>query len=238
MNKRDFLKTGLLGAIGIISMPAFAKMKSGNLISGKIFKLPELPYSYDALEPFIDREDLYLHHKKHLGAYTEKLNNILQDKEIYVKSMREILDNASYYDKDVLNCSAGYFNHKLFFRLISPYGGGPAKGIVAGVINSEFGSFENFKEKFRSVVKNQSDSGWIWLIVKNGSLKIIGTSEHENPFMKTLSYEKRGFPILCIDNCEHVYNAKYQNNKSECVDNFWNMVNWDTVNKRFNKSIS
>jgi superoxide dismutase, Fe-Mn family len=238
MNKRDFLKTGLLGAIGLIGMSTFAKTKSGYSKSVKTFKLPELPYAYDALEPYIDKETMVLHHTQHHAAYTNRLNTVIQEQGVAVENMREIFDSASKYNSDILVNSGGYFNHRIFFRMLSPNGGGTPTGKVAEVINSAFGSFENFKNEFSSTAKNQIGPGWTWLIKQNNTLKVINTSGQENPFMNTLPSEKRGFPLLCLDLWEHAYLTNYKNNKEEYIQAYWNIINWDFVNKRFNKSIS
>jgi Fe-Mn family superoxide dismutase len=238
MNKRDFIKTGLLGAIGLLCLSSFTRLKGGNLKSVKSFKLPELPYAYDALEPYIDKETMLLHHSKHFAAYTDKFNSALLEQGIAVGNIREIIDNASKYNLEIQKNGGGYFNHRIFFKMLSPKGGGPATGKIADAINSAFGSFDKFKEEFSSSAKKQFGSGWTWLINQNGALKIINTTNQENPLMDTLPPEKRGFPVLCIDVWEHSYYLKYQNRRAEYINAFWNIVNWDTVNIRYNKSIS
>jgi Fe-Mn family superoxide dismutase len=238
MNKRDFLKTGLLGAVGIISLSSFRKMESSFLKSKKTFEIPQLPYAFDALEPYIDKETMLLHHTKHFATYANRLNTVLRDQGVVVGKVREILDNASKYNTEILDNGGGYFNHKIFFNMLSPKGGGPATGKITNAINSGFGSFESFKEEFSSAAKNRVDEGWTWLINQNGNLKIINTSNQENPFMETLATEKRGFPLLCIDLWEHAYYPKYQNSITEYVEAFWKIVNWETVNNRYIKSIS
>jgi superoxide dismutase, Fe-Mn family len=238
MNKRDFLKTSLFGAIGLLSLSAYGKTTKGNLKPGKIFKLPDLPYSYNSLEPFIDEETMKMHHLVHHAAFADRLNSALQEQKINVASLREIFYNSSKFHSDIQVNSSGYFNHRIFFRMLSPKGGGLATGKIAGAINKEFGSFENFKTEFSTAALNQIGSGWTWLINQNGSLKIINTDNNENPLMDILSSEKRGFPLLCIDVWDHAYCIKYQNNKEEYIQSFWKIVNWETINKRFYKSIS
>jgi superoxide dismutase, Fe-Mn family len=237
MNKRDFIKTGLIGTIGLFAIPSLVKGNSRFFKSVKKFNLPQLPFSYDALEPYLDRETLMLHHRQYHQEYTDKLNAAIQEHGIVVSTVREILQNASKYNESVLNSSGGYMNHRIFWKMLSPSGGGQASGKIAEAINADFGSFEKFKEEFAQSAGSLSGSGWVWLINQKSKLKIITTADQENPFLETLPAAKKGFPIMCLDIWEHSYYPKYQNNRSEYIDAFWNIVNWDTVNLRFNKSI-
>jgi Fe-Mn family superoxide dismutase len=238
MNKRDFVKTGLFGTLGLFAIPSLIKGNSRYFKSVKTFELPQLPYAYDALEPFIDKETMIIHHTKHHQAYTDKFNAALQAQGIVVDNVRQILENGSKYDETILNNGGGYMNHKLFWKILAPNAGGPASGIIAEKINTDFGSFEKFKEEFTNASKSLFGSGWVWLINQNGKLKITTTANQENPFLETLSADKKGFPIFCLDVWEHAYYLKYQNRRAEYIDAFWNIVNWDTINLRFNKSIS
>jgi Fe-Mn family superoxide dismutase len=181
---------------------------------------------------------MLLHHTKHFATLTHRFNKALHEQGIAVGNVREILKNASKYNTEILENGGGYLNHRLFFNMLSPKGGGPATGKVASAISSGFGSFENFKKEFSVAANNQNGPGWTWLINQNGTLKIISTNNHENPFMETLPPEKRGFPLLCIDVWEHAYYYKHQNRKDGYIEGFWNVVNWEKVNNRYIKSIS
>jgi Fe-Mn family superoxide dismutase len=240
MNKRDFIKTGLIGTIGLVAIPSLVRGNNrlSKSLTAKKFNLPPLPYAYDALEPHMDKETLLLHHTQHHQAYTDKLNAAIQEQDIAVSNVREILENASKYNETILKNGGGYLNHRLFWKMLSPNGGGNANGNIANAINSDFGSFEKFKIEFTKSARSLSGSGWVWLVNRNGKLKIITTADQENPFMETLPSHKKGFPIMCLDVWEHSYYLKYQDNRSDYVDAFWKIINWDTVNLRFNKSIA
>lgn len=238
MNKRDFIRTGLIGTIGLIAIPSLVRGNSRIFKSAKKFNLPPLPYAYDALEPYMDRETLLLHHTLHHQAYADNLNAALQEENVVVSTAREILQNASKYNKTIVNNSGGYLNHRIFWNILSPNGGGEAKGKIAEAINSDFGSFEKFKKEFTHSAKTLSGSGWVWLVNQNGKLKIITSADQENPFMETLPANKKGFPIMCLDIWEHSYYLKYQDNRSGYINAFWKILNWERVNLRFNKSIA
>lgn len=236
MNKRDFLKTGIAGAIGLIGMPAIVKGKSFLNLRQEGFKLPDLPYAYDALEPHIDKETMVVHHDKHHAGYTKKLNAALKDLPIIPATARELHENASEYSAAIINNAGGYMNHKMYWKFMSPDGGGNATGPVAEAIQNEFGSFEKFKEIFSTAAKKHFGSGWAWLIYQNGKLKVTTTSNQDSPFMNTIAEDQRGFPLLNIDVWEHAYYLKYQNRRSDYVDAFWNVVNWEFVNKKYAKA--
>lgn len=236
MNKREFIKTGLLGTAGIVSLPAFA---GKNRLSSEIkeFQLPDLPYAYDALEPFFDEQTMLIHHKKHHAGYTDKLNAALIDSGVEVQSVRELLENISSYNTALRNNGGGYLNHKLWWRILSPEGGGEPTEKVGEEIASQFGSFEAFKAEFSSAANSRFGSGWAWLISKKGKLKITSTANQNSPFMDILPEEERGLPILCVDVWEHAYYLKYKNKRADYIQAFWNVVNWETVNKRYKKSL-
>ncbi len=238
MNKRDFLKTGIIGGIGLIGLPAIVKGKNYFFSKQKEFILPKLPYAYDALEPYLDKDTLLVHHDKHHAGYTAKLNAAIRNLNNPPSTARELLSNASEYSAAVINNAGGYLNHRLYWKFMSPNGGGNPSGPVAEAIKKEFGSFESFKEKFSTAAKKHFGSGWAWLIFQNGKLKITTTTNQDNPFMNTLQEDQRGFPLLTIDVWEHAYYLKYQNRRADYVDAFWNIVNWEFVNKRYAKIIS
>jgi Fe-Mn family superoxide dismutase len=236
MNKRDFLKTGFVGALGLISIPSLAKGRNLLFSKQKEFILPELPYAYDALEPYIDSETMMVHHDKHHAGYTAKLNAALKN---YTgpppANVKEILTNASQYNDAIVNNGGGFLNHKLYWKFMSPEGGGTPNGPVAKAIQRNFGSFDNFREEFNTAAVKLFGSGWAWLIIQDGKLKITTTANQDNPFMDTLPEDQRGFPLLNIDVWEHAYYLKYQNRRAEYVNAFWNVVNWEFVNKRYDK---
>ncbi len=235
MNKREFLKTGLIGAIGFGSIPLHARNKNIFSTGEKEFHLPELPYAYDALEPFIDKETMMVHHNKHHAGYTAKFNAAIREAGLSPNSAVEIMKQASKYNAAVVNNGGGYLNHRMFWKYLSPDGGGPPSGEIAALIDRDFGSFENFREQFSASAKKQFGSGWGWLIIQNNTLKITTTSNQDCPFMDTLPKDQQGFPLLNIDVWEHAYYLKYQNRRAEYVDAFWNIVNWDRVNARLQK---
>ena len=237
MNKREFLKTGLIGALGIASIPAFGKSRNRLFKVPKEFKLPKLPYAFNALEPYIDKETMEIHYSKHHAEYTEKFNAALRDAGIDAENARSILMKASKYNAAIVNNGGGFFNHRLFWKFLSPDGGGKPTGNIALLIDRDFGSFDKFRETFSQSAKKLVGSGWTWLINQNGNLKIVTTTNQDNPFMDTLPPEKRGFPLLCLDVWEHAYSLKYPNHRAHYIDAFWNVVNWKTVNNKLKKSI-
>ncbi len=226
----------MIGAIGLVTVPSLARRKNILLSGQKEFLLPELPYAYDALEPYIDKETMMVHHSKHHAGYTAKFNAALRALPITPNTVREILANASNYSAAIVNNGGGYLNHKMYWKFMSPKGGGDPSGPVADAIKRDFGSFENFKEQFSAAAKTHFGSGWAWLIWQKGNLKITTTSNQDNPFMDTLPEDQRGFPLLNIDVWEHAYYLKYQNRRGDYVDAFWNIVNWEFVNKRLSNA--
>jgi len=238
MNKREFLKSGLFGAIGLMSLRAMGSNKSSSSFVSHDFKLPALPYSYNALEPSINKDTLFAHHTKLHSAYTQKLNAAMHDQNIRVSTAREIFQNASKYNNSILENCGGYFNHKIYWPMLTPKSGSKPSVDLMAAINSSFGSFDAFKNTFNSKAKNAGSSGWTWLISQNKQLKVTRTVNQDNPFMSTIPNSEKGFPILCIDLWDHASGPKYQNRRSDYVDAFWNIVNWETVNKRFRKANS
>ncbi|MBN2350788.1 MAG: superoxide dismutase [Bacteroidales bacterium] len=200
------------------------------------FKLPDLPYAYNALEPYIDEQTMTLHHSKHHAGYTQKFNAAVKAEGIQAKNAREILMNVSKYSEAVRNNGGGYFNHKLYWNVMSPNGGGTPGGDLLDAINGNFGSFDNFKEKYSTAAKTIFGSGWAWLIIQNGKLKITTTPNQDSPLMDIV--DERGIPIMCIDVWEHAYYLKYQNRRAEYVDAFWNIVNWNFISEKFTKKIN
>ncbi len=197
------------------------------------YELPDLPYEYDALEPHIDEQTMRIHHTKHHQGYTDKTNKALKGHEFANKPIEEVLQRITEVPEDirqtVINNGGGYANHKLFWTILSPDGGGAPTGDISSAINEHFGSFDKFKEKFNNAATGQFGSGWGWLCVKkDGSLEVISTANQNSPYMNGLT------PILGVDVWEHAYYLKYQNKRGEYVNHFWNLINWDQVNKYYN----
>ncbi|MGM0897085.1 MAG: superoxide dismutase [Bacillota bacterium] len=196
------------------------------------YELPELPYAYDALEPHIDKETMNIHHTKHHNTYITNVNAALEGHDdLSSKSIEELISDLNAVPEDirtaVRNNGGGHANHSLFWQLLSPNGGGQPTGAVADAINSKFGSFDEFKEKFEAAGKTRFGSGWAWLVVSNGELEVTSTPNQDSP----LSEGKT--PILGVDVWEHAYYLKYQNRRPDYLAAFWNVVNWDEVSKRY-----
>ncbi len=197
------------------------------------FTLPPLPYPEDALEPHIDKMTMQIHHDKHHGAYVTNLNKALeQAPDLQNKSIEELLANnlsavPEAIKTAVRNNGGGHANHSLFWTLLSKNGGGAPKGNIESAISSTFGSFDSFKEKFNAAATSRFGSGWAWL-VKDGSgkLDIISTANQDSPLMEGKK------PVLGLDVWEHSYYLKYQNRRPEYIAAWWNVVNWEEVNKQ------
>ncbi|MDN3722988.1 superoxide dismutase [Aequorivita sp. SDUM287046] len=196
------------------------------------FELPKLPYAFDALEPHIDAKTMEIHHDKHHQGYTDKLNDAIQGTEMEGKTIENILTNLDMENKAVRNNGGGYYNHNLFWQVMSPNGGGKPSGDLAKAIESAFGSFDAFKEKFSEAAKTQFGSGWAWLCVQDeGKVEICSTPNQDNPLMPNVGCE--GTPILGLDVWEHAYYLKYQNKRPDYVGAFWNVINWEEVSARY-----
>ncbi|MBV9301868.1 MAG: superoxide dismutase [Acidobacteriaceae bacterium] len=197
------------------------------------FTLPPLPYPADSLEPHIDKTTMEIHHDKHHGTYVTNLNKALESApDLANKSIEELLANncapvPESVRTAVRNNGGGHANHSLFWNLLSKAGGGAPKGEIQSVINSTFGSFDAFKEKFTAAATGRFGSGWAWLVKgKSGQFEILSTANQDSPLMEGQK------PILGLDVWEHAYYLKYQNRRPEYISAWWNVVNWDEVNKR------
>ncbi len=193
------------------------------------FELPNLPYAHGALEPNIDAKTMEIHHGKHHAGYTAKLNAAIEGTDLANKSIEEILKGCKD-NPAVRNNGGGYYNHCLFWEVMSPNGGGNPTGELAEAINSAFGSFEAFKDQFSQAAANQFGSGWAWLCVKGGKLEVCSTANQDNPLM---GLGCDGTPILGLDVWEHAYYLNYQNRRPDYINAFFNVVNWEEVTKRF-----
>ena len=197
------------------------------------FELPKLPYSYDALEPHIDAKTMEIHHSKHHNAYTTNLNNAITGTDLEGKSIEEICKTPGLSGA-VRNNGGGYYNHNMFWALMSQNGGGNPTGKIAGAIDTAFGSFEAFKEEFAKAATTRFGSGWAWLCVKNGKLSVCSTANQDNPLMAD---QCGGTPILCLDVWEHAYYLNYQNRRPDYISAFFNLINWEEVNNRYNATL-
>ncbi len=196
------------------------------------FELPNLPYSHDALEPHIDAKTMEIHHGKHHAGYTSKLNAAIENTDLASKSIEDILANVSSAGAGVRNNGGGFYNHSLFWSIMSPNGGGNPSGELAEAINSAFGSFESFKDAFSTAAATQFGSGWAWLSVKKGgAVAVTSTANQDNPLMDTVDQE--GTPILGLDVWEHAYYLNYQNRRPDYIEAFFNVINWEEVARRY-----
>jgi superoxide dismutase, Fe-Mn family len=198
------------------------------------FELPQLPYAYDALEPHIDARTMEIHHGKHHAGYTNKLNAAITGTENEGKSIEEILKNLDMNNAAVRNNGGGFYNHSLFWSVMSPNGGGSPTGELADAINVAFGSFESFRDQFSNAAATRFGSGWAWLCSTNGKLGVCSSANQDNPLMPTIGCG--GVPILGIDVWEHAYYLNYQNKRPDYVSAFFNVINWDEVASRYTAS--
>ena len=197
------------------------------------FELPTLNYAYDALEPNIDARTMEIHHSKHHNGYTNNLNNAISGTDLEGKTIEEICksDNLS---PALRNNGGGFYNHCLFWELLSPNGGGNPDGAIADAIINQFGSFDNFKEEFSKSAATRFGSGWAWLCVKDGGLCICSTANQDNPLMNDSC---GGTPILCLDVWEHAYYLNYQNRRPDYINAFFNLINWNKVNELYTQAL-
>ncbi|WP_442847009.1 superoxide dismutase [Leeuwenhoekiella sp. H156] len=196
------------------------------------FQLPKLKYAKDALEPHIDAQTMEIHHDKHHAGYTSKLNAAIEGTDLEGKTIENILINLDMSNSAVRNNGGGFYNHSLFWEVMSPDGGGEPSGELAEAINSAFGSFESFKDKFANAAGGQFGSGWAWLCVhEGGKVEVCSTPNQDNPLMPGVGCG--GTPILGLDVWEHAYYLKYQNKRPEYIDAFFNVINWKEVSSRY-----
>ncbi len=199
------------------------------------FTLPDLAYSHDALAPHIDARTMEIHHGKHHAGYTKKLNAAIAGTELEGKKIEEILANVSKHGAGVRNNGGGFYNHSLFWSIMSPDGGGePTDRMnISKAITRDFGSFEAFKDAFATAAKTQFGSGWAWLCVdKDDKLSVCGTPNQDNPLMDVVKCN--GTPVLGLDVWEHAYYLNYQNRRPDYVEAFFNVINWQAVSTRYN----
>jgi superoxide dismutase, Fe-Mn family len=233
MNKRTFLKTSLLSGAGILLGADLLKAagKPATLpatdAGAEGFVQPALGYGYNALEPWIDAQTMEIHYSKHHAAYTKNLNAAVTELNISGVSMGSLLAEVSKYPASIRNNGGGFYNHNLYWKIMTPGGSQAPQAAFLEKMNKSFGSFDAFREEFSKKAMSVFGSGWTWLIEAEGKLKIVNTPNQDNPLMDVVA--DKGNPLLCIDIWEHAYYLKYQNRRKEYVDNFWKVINWDMV---------
>ncbi|WP_299435689.1 superoxide dismutase [uncultured Aquimarina sp.] len=196
------------------------------------FELPKLNYAFDALEPNIDARTMEIHHDKHHAGYTNKLNAAIAGSDLEGKTIENILINLDMSNGAVRNNGGGYYNHGLFWEIMSPNGGGAPSGELAEAINNSFGSFDAFKDSFSKAAATQFGSGWAWLCVQEGGkLEVCATPNQDNPLMPGIGCG--GTPVLGLDVWEHAYYLNYQNRRPDYINAFFNVINWDEVSTRY-----
>ena len=195
------------------------------------FKLPDLSYDYNALEPYIDARTMEIHHSKHHNAYTNNLNAAISGTEMENLSIEELMKNISKYPMAVKNNGGGFYNHSLFWKFMKPQGGGQPSGSLLDAIKKSFGSFDDFRKQFSTAAATRFGSGWAWLVKTPKGLVVTSTANQDNPLMDIA--EVKGTPILTLDVWEHAYYLKYQNRRPEYIEAFWNVINWDYASEVF-----
>jgi Fe-Mn family superoxide dismutase len=240
MNRRKFIYSVVaISAASVIEPLAkniinISKTKNrSKIIMGK-FELPALPYAFDALEPYIDKMTMEIHHDKHHAGYVNNLNKAVEGTDMAGKSLEELLKNISKHPVAVRNNGGGHWNHSLFWTVMKQNGGGEPSGTLADAIKSSFGSFNDFKTQFSNAAATRFGSGWAWLVVQNGKLVVGSTPNQDNPLMDISDI--KGTPILGLDVWEHAYYLKYQNRRPEYIEKWWNVINWAEVAKRFSEA--
>jgi Fe-Mn family superoxide dismutase len=249
MNKREFLKTSVILGAGTVIVPSLAsscmnnsaaKAATASLVAtgsdGK-FVQPELGYAFDALEPYIDAMTMELHYGKHHAGYTKKFNEALEHENMHPTDIYKIFASVSSYGSGVRNNGGGYFNHNLYWKFMSPDGGGEPSGKIAEAIDGTFGSFAQFKDLFSASAGSHFGSGWGWLILDGeGTLQVTSMPNQDNPLMDVSAV--RGTPLLNIDVWEHAYYLKYQNMRASYIEAYWNVIDWNFVGKLYEEALA
>ena len=251
-SRRDFIKKSALLSTGIFmgtsiinsTLAANTSDSDSSIFHDDILKsqeaaytLPKLPYTYNALEPHIDKLTMEIHYSKHHQAYVTNLNKAIEtlDKTIAdkAKNLSTIFENMSLFPEAIRNNGGGHYNHSLFWNLMKPNGGGEPKGKLGEAINATFGSFDVFKKQFADAAAKRFGSGWAWLVVSNGKLTITSTPNQDNPLMNLPTIVAKGKPVLALDVWEHAYYLKNQNRRADYIASFWNVVNWEAAEALF-----
>jgi Fe-Mn family superoxide dismutase len=251
-SRRDFIKKSALLSTGIFmgtsiinsTLAANTSDSDSSIFHDDILKsqeaaytLPKLPYTYNALEPHIDKLTMEIHYSKHHQAYVTNLNKAIEtlDKTIAdkAKNLSTIFENMSLFPEAIRNNGGGHYNHSLFWNLMKPNSGGEPKGKLGEAINATFGSFDAFKKQFADAAAKRFGSGWAWLVVSNGKLTITSTPNQDNPLMNLPTIVAKGKPVLALDVWEHAYYLKNQNRRADYIASFWNVVNWEAAEALF-----
>ncbi|WP_345226831.1 superoxide dismutase [Hymenobacter koreensis] len=199
------------------------------------FELPQLPYAYNALEPHIDAKTMEIHHTKHHQAYVTNLNNAIAGTELENLSLEELMKQIDKAPAAVRNNGGGHWNHSLFWTILAPNGGGQPTGPIADAINAAYGSYDKFKEEFTKAATTRFGSGWAWLCkTADGKVEVCSSPNQDNPLMPGVGCG--GTPILGLDVWEHAYYLNYQNRRPDYIQAFYNVINWDEVNRRFQQA--
>ena len=234
-SRRQFIKQTGKASIAMASMPIIHTFGKFQLSQEINYIQQPLPYSYNALEPFIDAMTMEIHHTKHAAGYTKNLNDACIAEKVDIKntSITSLLESISKYSTKMRNNAGGHYNHELFWQLMKPAPASAPAGALADAINKSFGSLDNFKTAFSDAAKTRFGSGWAWLIIKaDNSLAVCSTPNQDNPLMDIA--ETKGTPILGLDVWEHAYYLKYQNKRPDYINAWWNLVNWKFVEERYN----
>jgi Fe-Mn family superoxide dismutase len=234
-SRRQFIKQTGKASIAMASMPIIHTFGKFQLSQEINYLQQPLPYSYNALEPFIDAMTMEIHHTKHAAGYTKNLNDACIAEKVDIKntSITSLLESISKYSTKMRNNAGGHYNHELFWQLMKPAPASAPAGALADAINKSFGSLDNFKTAFSDAAKTRFGSGWAWLIIKSdNSLAVCSTPNQDNPLMDIA--ETKGKPILGLDVWEHAYYLKYQNKRPDYINAWWNLVNWKFVEERYN----
>jgi len=239
MDRKKFLTSlgllsfaGSLKKVDAITNRINESIKRSNTMSK--FELAPLPYSFNALEPYIDARTMEIHHDKHHAAYVNNFNKALEGTDFEGKSFEDIFKNISKAPVPVRNNGGGVWNHNFFWQIMGPNKGGQPSGALAEAINGTFGSFDKFKELFSNAAATRFGSGWAWLVLSDGKLVVTSTPNQDNPLMDIA--EVKGTPLLTLDVWEHAYYLNYQNRRPDYIAAWWNIVNWDEVAKRFSSA--
>lgn len=240
-NKQNlFFILGLM-AIGTMSFIFSGQPSKKVLQPLPPFTLPALPYASDALEPYIDKLTMEIHHDKHHKAYVDNLNKAIaesKDSKLGTMTLSDILATVSKYSPAIRNNAGGHYNHSMFWTILDSDANDKPSGELELALNKKYGSIEKFKEEFSTAAKTRFGSGWAWLIVnKKGELQITSTPNQDNPLMDDVKADERGYPIVGLDVWEHAYYLKYQNKRPDYIAAFWNAINWKEVSKRYDEAV-
>ncbi len=236
MERRNFIKLAGMGVATTLLTPTLAHCISATKNSFEGHKFEELSYAYNALEPYIDATTMELHYSKHHQGYYNKFMKAIADTELEKTPMHEIFAEITKYNSAVQNNGGGYYNHALFWKNLSPVGGSPSTELEKA-INEAFGSMDEFKSQFSTQAKTQFGSGWAWLVLnKENKLEVGNTPNQDNPLMPTSDI--KGIPLIAFDVWEHAYYLNYQNKRGDYINAFWNIINWNEVNARYQNALN